>query len=265
MEDMRPLIQIGIAKGQYPSRLYKYRTLDSAIRSLKEPSIYLASVLEFNDPYEAHYVLDSNNSVQQWTSFLEQQGVPSAIAVAKAKQLSYLPKEAAKIQKEEIDKILQNSGVFCFSKLNDSILMWSYYTDNHRGVCIEYDPIQDEQLCNLLLPVKYSDDYIKFNYLTDQEGPKNAILQKAECWAHEEELRMIWPQKAGTILKLNPHAITSVILGCNFNEPLKDKEKELEFVNKRKGLLDLLKEPRYSHVKIKQCTLADDKYKLIIK
>lgn len=55
MEEMRLLIQIAIEKGQYPSRLYKYRTLDSAIRSLQAPSIYLASVLEFNDPFEAHF------------------------------------------------------------------------------------------------------------------------------------------------------------------------------------------------------------------
>lgn len=264
MEDMRPLIQIGIAKGQYPSRLYKYRTLDSAIRSLKEPFIYLASVLEFNDPYEAHYILDTNNSEQEWISYLVQQGVPPAIAIAKAKQLSQFPVEAAKIQKEEIDKVLKNSGVFCFSKLNDNILMWSYYSEDHRGVCIEYDPLKDEQLCELLLPLRYTDDYIKFNYLTDQAGPKNAILQKAKCWEHEKEFRMIWPEKAGTVLKLNPQAITSVILGCNFNIRHKDPEKEVEFAKKRKELLDLLNEPRYSHVKIKQCTLADNEYKLII-
>ena len=258
------LIKIGIAQGQYPERLYKYRTIDSAIITLREPSIYLSSITDFNDPYEGHYLLDADNTKQEWFNFLHTQGGDSCEAEALAQQLISDPQKAKEFQEKSINNVLSSSGVYCFGKKCDNILMWAYYAEDHRGVCIEFDPLKDDELCNILLPINYSNNYVQFNYLKDNSGPTKAILQKAKCWEREEEYRLIKINKAKTILKIKPSAITAVVLGCNFNKPFADADKEKEYEAKRKQLFDLLKDPKYSHVKIKQCQQANDNYQLII-
>ena len=115
-----------------------------------------------------------------------------------------------------------------------------------------------------MFPVTYSDNYVTFDFLKDPSAPKNAIKQKATCWSHEDEIRLIKPNRAGTMLNLNPQAITAVILGYNFYKPLNDKDKENKYAQWRQDLLDLLKDPKYSHVQVKHCELAADKYQLTI-
>ena len=48
--------------------------------------------------------------------------------------------------------------VACFTNRNDSIPMWSFYSDNHRGFCVEYEI--DQSMSPHLLPVIYSDERI---------------------------------------------------------------------------------------------------------
>src|ERR1700731_198172 len=53
----------------------------------------------------------------------------------------------------------RNSGVFCTSKNNNSLLMWSHYADHHREAVFEFIP--DEPRDSALLiskPVKYRQD-----------------------------------------------------------------------------------------------------------
>lgn len=263
-EYVSALVQSGIESGKYPKRLYKYRTLESAVRSLSKPSIYLSSVLKFNDPYEGHFELDPNNTEQEWLDFITRYRMVVPVqAQPYAQRLSKDYMKAESIQMKAIKNVLGKCGVFCFSTKNKSLLMWSYYSEDHAGVCVEYDPSKDAQLRNILLPVKYSNDFVKFNYLRQPERATDAILQKAKCWAHEKEFRIVRKDEAGSIIKLNPQAITSVIFGCNFDFG-SDKETK-KHARLRKRLIKLLKMPKYKHVKIKQCELLPNKYKLRLK
>ena len=44
---------------------------------------------------------------------------------------------------EEGNKSIKNNFkdwvVLCFSEINDDILMWSHYSDGHRGFCLKFD------------------------------------------------------------------------------------------------------------------------------
>lgn len=44
-----------------------------------------------------------------------------------------------KIANDSIERTKKDALATCFSKRNDSILMWSHYADSHTGVCIEYE------------------------------------------------------------------------------------------------------------------------------
>lgn len=251
------IIRMGVRNGQYPQYLYKYRTIESATRSLRQPSIYMNSIIDFNDPYEGHFVLEGANTFADWKCFLEQTApcLSPDIIKYKANEMTRNPQEAQKLVNDIIQSNLANTGVFCLSTNNKNIPMWAYYAEEHKGICIEYDILQDEQLCDILLPVNYSNDYIRFNYLKDSSGVTKAIRQKAECWKHESEYRLIKLNKAKVAIDLTPKAISSIIFGCRFVEGKEDATKEF---------LELLHDPKYSHVKVKRCIQKLDSYELQI-
>jgi len=104
--------------------------------------------------------------------------------------------------------------VGCLSATYESILMWSYYGDNHKGVCLEIDIDEGSEY---LSKVQYQDERpimqtekLLRNYcgqLFANTGKENAnaiplplILQpyitKAESWKHEQEYRLIYLEEA---------------------------------------------------------------------
>lgn len=46
-------------------------------------------------------------------------------------------------------------GVCCFSLDPKSILMWSHYSDNHKGVCLKFDRLKDMECFRGSYPVDY--------------------------------------------------------------------------------------------------------------
>lgn len=45
--------------------------------------------------------------------------------------------KGAEVISDMLDKMLQKFGVISFSEVNDNILMWSHYADQHHGFCLE--------------------------------------------------------------------------------------------------------------------------------
>lgn len=45
--------------------------------------------------------------------------------------------------------------VACFSQDNDNAPMLTFYGDNHKGICIEYDFYEDKNFRDFCFPVKY--------------------------------------------------------------------------------------------------------------
>lgn len=112
--------------------------------------------------------------------------------------------------------------VTCFSEVNDSILMWSYYADKHQGVCLEYDPIllndgNDEHvtILNAIQKVQYSEkQYNSVGSLNSMEDINTIFFSKALCWSHEQEWRIVLNEN---IEKLRFPCLTGVYLGANFD------------------------------------------------
>ena len=95
----------------------------------------------------------------------------------------------------------KSTRVFCMSEVNDSVLMWTHYSANHSGICIEYDVEKmHQEFQRAILPVIYS----KHRYdstetiiriVCKQEYNKNTIINplfyKASQWSYEKEWRYI--------------------------------------------------------------------------
>ena len=95
--------------------------------------------------------------------------------------------------KTKKSKLLQQSVfVSCFSEKNDSMLMWSHYGDEHKGICLGYDLrtlIQKHDF----LPVIYSNRMPQDKSVSNENESAllKYILTKGECWSYEHEWRII--------------------------------------------------------------------------
>ena len=152
--------------------------------------------------------------------------------------------------------------VACFSEVNDSILMWAYYADGHKGVCLEYTPAEldlnipeRETIFKGLSKVYYSDtQYNKMEYIHSENDVNSVFFNKALCWAHEQEWRLVLEED---IEKVNFPCLTGVYLGANFRQTHVNGSPSNNFV-------DLIRTVMKSKRKIQvyEAKLDNDRYRL---
>lgn len=165
-----------------PRVLYQYRPIESYnVDNIKNRVIWARKATDFNDPYDC---LITTSSMERQIKRIKRIGT------------NLLLKELEDMQKAFIDeaqKIRASQAVSCFSCICDSLLMWSHYADQHKGMCVVYDYKKLERFSrNLILPVSYGEKIdvfqkdIKGNYVpTDY-----AFIRKAKEWEYEQEWRI---------------------------------------------------------------------------
>ncbi len=128
----------------------------------------------------------------------------------------------------------KSTGVTCLSESDDSLLMWSHYANNHRGMCVEYELMEiNKQLQFTPVPVVYSNQRACFGTLDMETAGNDAtkalihsLTSKSNDWSYEKEWRIIrekeacgdqWDDdKKGALLDMiRPSSIT---LGCEATE-----------------------------------------------
>ncbi len=134
--------------------------------------------------------------------------------------------------------------IFSLSESNDSWTMWSHYSNDYKGICIEYDfnEIINEPACNLLCPVIYQKEILDLtDYVTSKEKYPNNLLSmycamiKGIDWKSEKEWRVIYlgdTKSEDHIFMKGPKA-KAIYLGNRITE--ENQNKVLE-VAKRKGI-----------------------------
>jgi hypothetical protein len=135
---------------------YKYRRLDNlefALDILVNHRLWASEFTKLNDPMEGLFTY--GNEVPEWiTNAIQQQ------------------------------KLRWRILSLCESPRN--MLMWSYYTEGHRGMVIGADLVEPRVRAE---SVQYVDD---FNIEIQQEEVGRAILlRKHKSWRHEREHRVL--------------------------------------------------------------------------
>lgn len=139
----------------------------------------------------------------------------------------------------------------CFTEVFDSILMWSYYANSHRGVCLEFDlskldtsnPL-NRDILNNFSKVHYSPIRSDLQQAVSNNENYNFLVSKADVWAHEQEWRLIC-ETDEEYLPFN--CVSKVILGVNFNKNAANYK-------------ELLKVCR--NIDMEQCKLSKDKFRI---
>lgn len=118
-----------------------------------------------------------------------------------------------------LDKEMASRGVLSLSERWDCPLMWSHYSDEHRGICLEYDTSQN--LCSQIKSVDYQGprsinltDLIEWKLHKSVEAEDSILntyfFTKARDWEYEEEWRDIYLSNGS---KPSPFRISGVYFG----------------------------------------------------
>lgn len=145
----------------------------------------------------------------------------------------------------------ENTYICSLSQVHDSILMWSYYTKQHTGICIGLDMEKTRMYLSRMMGLWLGCAELEVEYRdVINETSSNDVLcyhfaTKAKEWQHEQEVRFVAYDPFPTHMRLLPgqddkdgsipwkevrafldiggECFESVYLGVKMNE--KDKEK----------------------------------------
>ena len=124
--------------------IYKYcRGLNRDWNRIIKPELSLSQAGGFNDPYDCAFLCNCHSN---------------EIYNGENEYNLAVEKEIEQYEQDKKSYIMQNTVyVGCFSERNDSLLMWSHYGDEHRGLCIGYN-LHDLIKKYNCFPVIYSDE-----------------------------------------------------------------------------------------------------------
>ena len=174
-----------------PKRIFKYYSLEgdpqmdkTKMETLRENRIWLSLPSEFNDPFEGKYAYLTEHDI-------EEMGLPGA---------------SINLWTAVMNSIREYITITCFSQSPDSMPMWAYYGNNHRGFCVEYSIEENSNL----YPVMYVNNrvraksmFVNLMYsLFNEQAPeieryttlkhlKFLCSFKHKSWSSEKEIRAI--------------------------------------------------------------------------
>lgn len=197
-------------------KLYKYRAdIYRDLLTLVSNQIYIPTKENLNDPAEV--------------LFDDRQLLDDIKVRKKQKQIHESVERDYKLL---IEGIRKKVGIFSFSKNVTNELLWSYYSDGHKGFCIEYkSEVLKEQLKDGKFPFEIEVNYsqgipdLSLDTYFSSSNSLPFLMQilvgnKSYPWAHEEEIRLI-TCKSG-LFNIDSNAVTGIYFGVKMSECHKD-------------------------------------------
>ena len=250
---------LALKRSHFPDALYRYRSLERfalVLEELRDGYVYLSNPANFNDPYDSalsvsaerlqkrilekvgpEYGFDSNIVSEHFASLTkeekEQEQQSTEAMIIGLLSIFYGLSASPDLFSAFRDLV----RVSCFSENLKSVLMWSHYANQHKGICIEYSResmISNDRVLELLHPVRYSKDIFDFWVGEDKPMSPTALPVLAAChksseWEYEHEWRLVHPSKTQQKFVLEFFEIkpSKIIFGSRIAYPEKAAIKEL--------------------------------------
>ena len=184
--------------------LFKYRDFSArSLTALSTNKMFFAAPSLFNDPFDCSFVPYKATTLEQIMVDFEEP-VKSLHNFSRSEAREYIKccfctnrnqfigdmREAFK------NVVLRGFGVYCLSHIDNDILMWSHYTDGHKGFCLVFNRTEDNFLSDAK-EVNYPEDdkYPDLIWPKSIEGfvqfATTIVLTKSKHWKYEEEWRKI--------------------------------------------------------------------------
>lgn len=223
---------------EIPKTLFKYFSFDEhghTIDHLKNSTLYFASPLNFNDPYDCnvgHKVVPFEYS--KIKSYFEdvRKNKPFDGRKLYRSFLKFSEKEAitkfTELYKVVISsaqkKVSDTMGVSCFSENKSNLLMWAHYAGKGSGICIEYDTLISD-FKGKWAKVHYDTNLPKIDpfLIMNNDSYEGKIESfklftvKSIDWNYESEWRLIHQIK-GTVYEIPASFLRAIYLGPKISE-----------------------------------------------
>jgi hypothetical protein len=254
-ENASKMLKLAISQGSFPQYVYKYKSKDPKNplfldNIIIKNEIYFSSPLDFNDAFDCQIEPDTTNNYDEILNWLKRisSGDNTIDVHDIAQKCINDPAYFNKCILKSID--MNKYGVLCLSKEANNDLLWGIYADGNKGVCLEFDMLQDPSFFSTCVRVHYSDKYPCYNHLTAKEGD---LVQKLICtkntnWDKEKELRIV--EISSGIYQFQKLALSSIIFG------LRTPPAECQ------RLIDLCQTNSMEHVKIMKVIKTHRSFKL---
>lgn len=232
---------IRIVRPYTPKHLYKYRSMKSmGVEDIfAKREIFLSDATMFDDPFECRPVLTVHNSSLKKEKFLKEL-TNNKFPFADKKEKKKLMKGKNRLLTDKsilrgsYEKFVKTVGIYCLSEINDNLLMWSLYSDSHRGFCLELDPSIEGTVFWEAFKVTYSNEYPTVNIMdiAKAEEFQKALLTKFIGWKNQDEWRILKTEQEGGPghYRFSPSLLTGVIFGALMS--VDDKNTILKWVDK---------------------------------
>lgn len=223
-----------------PPFLYKYRAVDGdsllrLLATLERSELYFASPPELNDPFDCKVNLSFKAPLPVIEKALHRalaRRRPELSRADRVRQASQWMRER-KFQTVEFQRGLEGElqgavnglSVLCLSAKPNDLLMWSYYSGGHTGVCLQFSLDRHEVFLGRAAPVRYSRRYPNVNVLRlSPRAQVNALFfTKAHVWKHEAEWRIV-DKDLGPGLRIFPaDLLTGIIIGSRIPGHARDQ------------------------------------------
>ncbi|RCW82520.1 DUF2971 family protein [Halanaerobium sp. DL-01] len=269
-----------IETDNYPKVLYKYKSFDKnnyTYDMLENGNLYFASAKSFNDPFDSAlpYNFEGINSKKGeiWVKKLINKefsnlGEDKRIKISEGTQKRIgTPEHIKKMKKDIIEKQYDKFGIHSLSANNKNILMWSHYTNNHKGLCIgiNTNKLIDKFLEKAnkgilldLLKVEYKNKMPDINFFDSMLDKKSEtkdlydlISIKSKDWSYENEYRLVLWDKVNFKMNFGTEIISEIVLGCKADK---------SDVNKTKNICD-----NYNHeVKLYKAIKSNKNFEIVL-
>ena len=247
-------------------KIYKYLDLKGGITMLHNCTLLFKNPRYFNDPYDCYNGLISFELVpdnyrsyvlQKYSSLIspEDMGlIINALNTTSNEQMSETYRNIL------IEDVFSHVGLCCFSEEYENLLMWSHYSDAHKGICIGLDINKLRpyiaSINPVLIKVKYKPDFKAAEYFVNHRQALSYCLQtKSVLWEYEKEIRIALFQLTLNenhqfLLDMGREVITEIYLGSKIKP---EAEQVITSICKEK----------YPMAKVSRLKLADNSFNLI--
>lgn len=216
--------------------LYKYGRLNEHSEALfTTPTIWFSAPAQLNDPFECRPWLTFDGTPDQivasLTRTLKRRHPELTHENAEAQAVSmFLSRRSdtpdwERTRRGMIARFSESIGLYCLSRVNNSILMWSHYAQDHRGYCLQFEATEFTPVFGRAQEVRYAEDLPVVNVFgpPSEDQVDQIFLTKFAGWSYEEEWRLIDHERGPSLREYPPELLKGVIFGLRM--PSADRAK----------------------------------------
>lgn len=175
---------------------FKYISDNNAVERLSQlltGKIYFSSANNFNDPFEFSACAIERSSLTK---------IQAVKHGNRKKQKHLTRKQKIQTRRDSRDSINLNThktvqdrwisefGIYCVSKNPTNLLMWSHYSNCHKGICIGFDA--NCSIFRQARKVSYTRTLPKLSQNDSADDLlEKIVFTKSEDWGYEEEFRIV--------------------------------------------------------------------------